>query len=37
MLHNGRRVGVMGFIVGEQLLHLEIQCPSRSKEEGENW
>jgi hypothetical protein len=32
-----RRTGVMGFIVGEQLLHLEIQCTSRGKEEVENW
>jgi hypothetical protein len=27
----------MCFTVSEQLLYLEIQFPSRSKEEGENW
>jgi hypothetical protein len=32
-----RRAGVMCFIVSEQLLHLEIQCASRSKEKVENW
>ena len=32
-----RRTGVMGFIVSEHLLHLEIQCARRSKQEGKNW
>ena len=35
--NNRRRAGVMGFIVCEQLLDLEIQCASGGKEEGENW
>jgi hypothetical protein len=34
---NRRRAGIMGFILGEQLLNLEIECASRGKEEGENW
>ena len=32
-----RRTGVSGFIVSEQVLHLEIQSASRSKQEGKNW
>ena len=35
--HHRRRADVMGFIVSEQVLHLEIQCASRSKQEGKNW
>ena len=32
-----RRVGLMGFIVSEQVLHLEIQFPRRGQEEAKNW
>jgi hypothetical protein len=32
-----RRAGAMGFIVSQQVLDLEIQFASRSKEERENW
>jgi hypothetical protein len=32
-----RRADVMGFIVSEQVLHLEIQCARRGKQEGKNW
>ena len=32
-----RRAGVMGFIVSKQVLHLEIQCARRGKQEGKNW
>ncbi len=32
-----RRAGVIGFTVGEQLLHLQKQFSSRSKEVVENW
>src|SRR5437899_2067395 len=35
--NNRRRAGVICFTVSEQLLHLEIQCASWGKEEGENW
>jgi len=32
-----RRAGVRGSTVSEHLLHLEIQCARRGKEEGTNW
>ncbi len=32
-VNNRRRAGVMCFILSEQVLYLEIQCTSRSKEE----
>ena len=32
-----RRAVVMSFIVSEQVLDLEVQLASRSKEEGKNW
>ena len=35
--HNWREAGVMGFIMSEQSLNLEIQFASRGKEEVENW
>jgi hypothetical protein len=35
--HHRRRADVRGFIVSEQVLHLEIQFASRSKQEAENW
>ena len=35
--NNRRRAGVICFTLSEQLLHLEIQCASWGKEEGENW
>ena len=35
--NNRRRAGVMCFIVSEHVFYLEIQCASRSEEEGENW
>ena|SRR2546430_295538 len=35
--NNRRRADTLCFIVSEQVLYLEIQLASRSKEEGENW
>ena len=35
--HHRRRADVMGFIVSEQVLHLEIEFADRIKEEGTNW
>jgi hypothetical protein len=35
--NNWRRAGVMCIVVSEQVLHLEIKIPRRSKEEVENW
>ncbi len=32
-----RRTGFRGFILSQQVLHLEIQLASRDKEEGTNW
>ena len=32
-----RRAGIMGFIVSQQVLYLEIQVARRGKEEGANW
>jgi hypothetical protein len=34
---NRRRANVICSVVSEQVLHLEIQGASRSKQEGENW
>src|SRR5438067_11385889 len=34
--HHRRRADVMGFIVCEQVLHLELQVASRCKQEGYN-
>jgi hypothetical protein len=35
--HHRRRADVMGFVVSEHVLHLEIQFARRGKEEGANW